>query len=103
MGQTIQHHHPQHHILNQPPAAARSIFGMHMQNMTIPKEEPQLPPEQPPDLSNWTHTQHQHSVGGHHMSPPHQSVNISPQIQQVLLLFISNNTNCNTLMSNFSQ
>ncbi|CAG9765938.1 unnamed protein product [Ceutorhynchus assimilis] len=84
MGQTIQHHHPQHHnIITQ--QARAGMFGMHIRNnMPIPKEEPQLPPEQPLEISNWSH--HDHHMSPPHqpvMSPPHQPV-MSPQMQQQL-------------------
>lgn len=61
-------------MINQP-----TMYGLHMQNMPLPKEEPLLPPDQGPDLNNWARSPH------HHMSPPHQPVNRPPpKIQQVI-------------------
>ncbi|XP_060527135.1 mothers against decapentaplegic homolog 4-like isoform X2 [Cylas formicarius] len=76
MTQAVQHHHPQHQIINQPQPAP-GMFGMHMQNMPITKQE-KLPPEQR-DLSSWS----QHSVGMHHMSPT-QPLSIPPPMPQPL-------------------
>lgn len=62
-------------MINQP-----AMYGLHMQNMPLPKEEPLLPPDQGSDLNNWARSPHHQ----HHMSPPHQPVTRpSPKIPQV--------------------
>lgn len=80
MGQTIQHHHPQHPLINQPPAQ-QGMFAMPIHNMPMPKEEPHLPQEQPSDLSNWP----QHGIGIHHISSTQPvPVNIPAQLHEQL-------------------
>lgn len=79
MGQTVQHHHPQHQMINQPPTQSRGIFSVPVHTMTIPKEEPQLPQEHSTDLgNNWSHTQH--GLEMHHISSAQQPMNIPLQI-----------------------
>ncbi|KAF7278725.1 mothers against decapentaplegic homolog 4-like [Rhynchophorus ferrugineus] len=76
LAQTIQHHHPhpgQHQIINQPPP--QGMYTMHMTSIQMPKEEPRLPQEPQPDLSNWG------GVTLHHLSQP---INIPQQITQPL-------------------